>query len=124
MTVLFRDLNEARAVYQAALGGTLIHADEVPGRKRSLSYAVGEDTIIEAAKPLAPSSAEGMEPAGVGEGIYVVTFKTRNLQRAAEHLRSKGQRWTEEGDALVLDSHQAFGMVIGFSENDVPNRPN
>ena len=49
--MLFRDLNEARAVYQNALGGTLIHEDEVPGRKRSLYYVVGEDTIIEAAQP-------------------------------------------------------------------------
>jgi len=124
LTVLFRDLNEARAVYQHALGGTLIHEDEVPGRKRSLYYAVGADTIIEAAQPLSPTSPEGMDLARVGEGIYSVTFKTRNLKRAAEHLLSKGQRFTEDGDSLVLDSNQAFGMMLGFSEKDIPNRPN
>jgi catechol 2,3-dioxygenase-like lactoylglutathione lyase family enzyme len=123
VTVLFRDLNEARAVYQRALGGALIHEGEVPGRKRSLYYAVGEDTVIEAAQPLSPASPEGLDLARVGEGIYSVTFKTRNLQRAAEHLLSKGQRFTEDGDLLVLDSNQAFGMVIGFSEKDIPNRP-
>ena len=124
LTVLFRDLNEARAVYQHALGGTLIHEDEVPGRKRSLYYAVGEDTIIEAVQPLSPTSPEGIDLARVGEGIYSVTFKTRNLKRAAEHLLSKGQRFTEDSDSLVLDSNQAFGMMIGFSEKDIPNRPN
>jgi catechol 2,3-dioxygenase-like lactoylglutathione lyase family enzyme len=124
VTVLFRDLNEASAVYQDALGGTLIHTDEVPGRKRSLYFAVGEDTIIEAAQPLSPTSPEGMDLARVGEGIYSVTFKTRNVQRAAEHLLAKGQRCTEDGDALVLDSNHAFGMVIGLSEHDIPNRPN
>ena len=123
LTVLFRDLTEAPAVYQHALGGTLIHEAEVPGRKRSLYYAVGEDTIIEAAQPLSPTSPEGLDLARVGEGIYSVTFKTRNLQRAAEHLLSKGQRFTEEGDSLVLDSNQAFGMMIGLSETDIPNRP-
>jgi len=30
---------------------------------------------------------------------------------------------TEDGDALVLDSNQAFGMWIGLSETDIPNRP-
>jgi len=124
LTVLLRDLNEARAVYQNALGGMLIHEDEVPGRKRSLYYVVGEDTIIEAAQPLSPTSPEGIDMARMGEGIYSVTFKTRNLKRAAEHLLSKGQRFTEEGDSLVLDRDQAFGMMIGFSENDIPNRPN
>ncbi len=124
LTVLFRDLNEARAVYGNALGGALIHEDETPGRKRSLYYAVGEDTIIEAVQPLSPTRPEGSDLARAGEGIYSVTFKTRNLKRAAEHLLSKGQRFTEDGDSLVLDSNQAFGMVIGFSEKDIPNRPN
>ena len=123
LTVLFRDLNEARAVYGNALGGALIHEDEAPGRKRSLYYAVGEDTIIEAAQPLAPTSPEGMDLARVGEGIHSVTFKTRNLQRAAAHLLSKEQRFTKDGDSLVLDSNQAFGMRIELSEKDIPNRP-
>ena len=123
VTVLFRDLTDAPGVYQQALGGTLIHEAEVPGRKRSLYYAVGEDTIIEAAQPLSPTSPEGLDLAQVGEGIYSVTFKTQNLPRAAEHLLSKGQQLTEEGDALVLDRTQAFGMMIGLSETDIPNRP-
>jgi catechol 2,3-dioxygenase-like lactoylglutathione lyase family enzyme len=123
VTVLFRDLNEASAVYQDALGGTLIHEDEVPGRKRSRYYAVGADTIIEAVQPLSSTSPEGLDLAHAGEGIYSVTFKTRNLQRAAAHLLAKGQRYAEDGDALVLDSDQAFGMVIGFRENDIPHRP-
>jgi catechol 2,3-dioxygenase-like lactoylglutathione lyase family enzyme len=124
LTVLFRDLNEARAVYENALGGALFHEEEVPGRKRSLYYAVGEDTIIEAAQPLSPTSPEGIDLARAGEGIYSVTFKTRNLKRAAEHLLAKGQRFTEDGDSLMFDSNQAFGMMIGFSEKDIPNRPN
>lgn len=124
LTVLFRDLNDASAVYQHALGGMPIHENEVPGRKRSRYYAVGEDTIIEATQPLSPTSPEGIDLARAGEGIYSVTFKTRNLQRAAEHLVAKGQRCTEDGDSLVLDSSQAFGMRIGFSEQDIPHRPN
>ena len=71
-----------------------------------------------------PTSPEGRDLARVGEGIYSVTFKTRNVKRVAEHLLSKDQHFTEEGDSLVLDRDQAFGMVIGFSETDIPDRPN
>ena len=45
-------------------------------------------------------------------------------ERAAEHLLAKGQHFTEEGDSLELDRTQAFGMMIGFSETDIPNRLN
>jgi catechol 2,3-dioxygenase-like lactoylglutathione lyase family enzyme len=123
MTVLFRNLSDSRAVYQDALGGTLLHEEEVPGRKRSLYFAIGEDTIIEAAEPLSPTSPEGIDLVRVGEGIYSVTFKTRDLERAAGHLRSKGQPFSAEGDSLVLDSNQAFGMGIALTEKDIANRP-
>jgi catechol 2,3-dioxygenase-like lactoylglutathione lyase family enzyme len=123
MTVLFRNLGDSRAVYQDALGGTLLHEGEVPGRKRSLYFAIGEDTIIEAAEPLSSTSPEGIDLARVGEGIYSVTFKTRDLERAAGHLRSKGQQFSAEGDSLMLDTNQAFGMVIALTEKDIADRP-
>ncbi len=91
--------------------------------KRSLYYAVGEDTIIEAAQPLSPLSPEGLDLARMGEGMYSVTFKTRNVQRAAEQLFAKGQRCTEEDDALVLDRTQAFEMRIELSKHRLPHRP-
>jgi catechol 2,3-dioxygenase-like lactoylglutathione lyase family enzyme len=123
MTMLFRDLADARRVYQDALGGTPIHEEEMQGRKRSVFYAVGEDTVIEAAQPLSPTSPEGIDMERAGEGIYSVTFKTKDLKRAGEHLRSKGQRVAEDGDALVIDRDDAFGMVIGFRERSIPNDP-
>lgn len=121
ITVLFRNLNDSRAVYERALGGTLIHEEEVSGRKRSLYFTVGEDTTIEAAQPLSPTSPEGVDLERAGEGIHALTFKTRNLKRAREHLQSKAIRFAEESGSLVLDSNQTFGMVIGFTEKDVPN---
>lgn len=123
LTMLFRDLGDARKVYQEALGGTPIHEEETPGRKRSVFYAVGEDIVIEAAQPLSPRSPEGIDMERVGEGIHSVTFKTRDLKRAAEHLRAKGQRLGEDGGSIVIDGEDAFGMVIGFTERKIPNDP-
>jgi len=123
LTMLFRDLGDARKVYEQGLGGTPIHEAETPGRKRSVFYVVGENTVIEAAQPLSPTSPEGVDLEGAGEGIYSVTFKTKDLKRAADHLRSKGLRIAEDRDAIVIDRDDAFGMVIGFTEGKVPNDP-
>jgi 4-hydroxyphenylpyruvate dioxygenase-like putative hemolysin len=58
-----------------------------------------------------------------GEGIYSVTFKTKDLKRAIEHLRSKGQRVTDDEGSIVIDREDAFGMVLGFTERTIPNDP-
>lgn len=123
LTMLFRDLDDARKVYERALGGTQIHEEETPGRKRSVFYAVGEDTVIEAAQPLSPTSPEGLDMERAGEGIYSVTFKTKDVKRAAQYLRSKRQRVAEDAGSLVIDRDDAFGMVIGFTEGKIPNDP-
>jgi catechol 2,3-dioxygenase-like lactoylglutathione lyase family enzyme len=119
MTVLFRNLEDSRLVYEKALGAEVIHHGQIPGRKRSLYFAVGEDTVVEAAQPLSSTTPEGKDLARAGEGIFSVTFKTRNLERAADYLRSKAQEFTEDDDSLVLNSDQAFGMTIGFTESNL-----
>ncbi len=122
ITVLVRDLAEGKALYQDRLGGKLIHEEETSGQKRSAFFAVGEDTVIEAAQPLSATSPEGRDLEQAGEGIYAVTFKTSNLKRAAEFLQSKKQRLEMQGtDSLVLNREDSFGMVIGFTQRRVPN---
>ncbi|HZP46425.1 MAG TPA: VOC family protein [Candidatus Binataceae bacterium] len=123
LTMLFRDLGDARKVYEQALGCEPIHEQETAGRRRSVFYAVGADTIVEAAQPLSPTSPEGADLARAGEGIHAVTFRTKNLQRAADHLRSKGLHLMDDGDAIVIDPKDAFGTVLRFTEGSIPNDP-
>jgi catechol 2,3-dioxygenase-like lactoylglutathione lyase family enzyme len=124
ITVLIRDLKDARDLYQNALGGKLIHEEETPGRKKSAFFTVGEDTVIEAAQPLSPSSPEGRDLEEAGEGIYALTFKTKDLKRAADYLQSKKQRIELEGaDSLVLNRDDSFGMVLRFTQRRLPNDP-
>src|SRR6202158_5749629 len=123
MTVLFRNLNEARGVYEDGLGGKLIHQEDT-ARKRSMYFAVGEDSIVEAVQPLSASSPEGQDLERAGEGIYSVVFKTKDLNRAAEHLRYHKQRIESDGaNTLVINREEAFGMVIGFTDRKIPNDP-
>ncbi len=123
ITMLFGDLKDALRVYQDALGAKLFHEQEFAGRKRSAFFAVGADTVIEAAQPLSPSSPEGRELEQAGEGIFSVTFKTGNLTRAADHLRSNNVRFELTENGLVINREDAFGMVLGFTEQPLPNDP-
>ena len=123
ITVLFRKLDDARVVYEEALGGKLIFQEDSK-RKRSMFFAIGEDTIIEAVQPLSAASAEGLDLERAGEGIFSVIFKTKSLNRAADHLRSHNQRIEfDEANTLLIDREDAFGMVIGFTDRTIPNDP-
>jgi catechol 2,3-dioxygenase-like lactoylglutathione lyase family enzyme len=123
ITVLFRKLDDARDVYEKSLGGTLIHHEE-SAQRRSMYFTVGEDTVIEAVQPLSASSAAGQDLERAGEGIFSVTFKTRDLNRAAEHLRAHQQRIEFDGaNTLTINRDDAFGMVIGFTDRKIPNDP-
>jgi catechol 2,3-dioxygenase-like lactoylglutathione lyase family enzyme len=123
ITTLFRNLVDARKVYVGALGGKQLYEKHTPGGKQSVFYAVGADTVIEAVQPLSAASSEGRELEQSGEGIYSLTFKTKNLTRAAEHLRSKGLQVSEDSDGLTIHPDDAFGMVLRFSEQTIPNDP-
>ena len=71
-----------------------------------------------------PSSAEGQDLESAGEGIFSVIFKTKDLNRAADHLRAHKQRIEFDGaNTLVINREDAFGMVIGFTDRTIPNDP-
>jgi catechol 2,3-dioxygenase-like lactoylglutathione lyase family enzyme len=124
ITVLFGDLKAAKTLYIDLLGGKLLHESETAGRKRSVFIAVGEDTVIEAAQPVSAASPEGRDLEANGEGVHAVTFKTLNLKRASEFLKSKRQRIeSESADTLVLNTGDSFGMVVSFTDRAIPNDP-
>lgn len=123
ITAIVGDLAAAKRIYGDMLGGKLLCEDETPGRTKSVFFAVGEDTIVEAAQPLSAGSVEGRELEVNGEGIYAVTFQTRDLNRAADFLKSKKQKFVSERDTLVLNPVDAFGMTIAFTSRRIPNDP-
>ena len=124
ITVVVGDLASAKRFYCEILGAKPIHEEEIVGRKRSAYVAVGEDTVVELAQPLSAAGREAQDLERNGEGIHALTFKTSNLARAAEFLKSKQLRPEPDGTAAIaLGPEQAFGMVIGFTERRLPNDP-
>jgi len=122
--VAVRDLPAAKRLYCDVLAGKLLHEEETAGRKLSAFVAVGEDTVVELAQPLSPASPEGRDMEQNGEGIYSLIFKTRDLAKAGDFLRSKQMRPEPDGaDTIILGKDQAFGMVVGFTQRALPNDP-
>jgi catechol 2,3-dioxygenase-like lactoylglutathione lyase family enzyme len=124
ITVLFGDLKTGKSLYVDLLGGKLLHESETPGRKRSAFIAVGEDTVVEVAQPLSTNTAEARDLEANGEGVHAVTFKTLNLKRAADFLKSKNQRIeAEDSNSFMLNINDSFGMPMGFADLAIPNDP-
>jgi catechol 2,3-dioxygenase-like lactoylglutathione lyase family enzyme len=121
ITVLVRDLSKGKAFYQDVLGGKLLHEEDTADQK-SAFVAVGEDTVVELAQPLSAQSPLARDLEHAGEGLYAVTFKTRDLGRAAEFLQSKKQRIESRSpDSLILNRQDSFGIGIGFTERLIPH---
>ena len=124
ITVVVRELAEAKRLYCEILGGRLIHEEESPGRKKSAFAAIGEDTVVELAQPLSMATPEGRDMERNGEGIHALVFKTADLAKAKQFLESKGLKPQMDGaDSIVLDREQAFGMAVGFTRRALPNDP-
>ncbi len=122
--VVVRDLPAAKRLYCDILGGTLMHEEEIAGRKQSAFVAVGEDSVVELIQSHSPASLEGQDLEKNGEGIHSLIFKTSDLGRARDFLKAKHHQPESDGpDTIILGPDQAFGMVIGFTQRTLPNDP-
>jgi catechol 2,3-dioxygenase-like lactoylglutathione lyase family enzyme len=122
--VVVRDLDAATRLYCDVLGGTLFHTDEVPERARRAYVAIGEDSVVELALPLDPTSREGRDLDHNGEGIHSLVFRTADLDRASAFLVDQGLTpERDDDDTVVLGPDQAFGMVVGFTRRALPGDP-
>jgi catechol 2,3-dioxygenase-like lactoylglutathione lyase family enzyme len=121
ITVLVRDVSKGKAFFGDVLGGKPLHEAETAAQK-SAFVAVGEDTVVEVAQPLDAHSPQARDLEHAGEGLYAVTFKTKDLGRAAEFLQSKKQRIeSRDAHSLSIDRADTFGIGIAFTDRSIPN---
>ncbi|MGH8336455.1 MAG: VOC family protein, partial [Gammaproteobacteria bacterium] len=123
LTVVVGDLAKAKKLYCEVLNSKLIHEDETAAKK-SAYVVVSEDSIVELAQPLSTSSPEGRDLEKNGEGLFAMTFQSKDLSRAQEFLKSKGMAPAAEGKhGIAVGMDQAFGMTVGFTDQPVPGDP-
>lgn len=121
LTVVVRDLEPAVAFYADVLGGEVVRRGRGADATDSVFVRVGEDSVIELARPDDERCRAGRDLARNGEILHSVTFKVRDLDAAREHLEQHGVRVAERqsGD-LVLDPDDCFGAVLRLTEDGAP----
>ena len=117
MTVVVRDLEAAVGFYSGVLGGEVLRRGRGSDAADSAFVRVGEDTVIELARPDDEHSRAGRDLARNGEIMHSVTFRVRSLDAARRHLGACGVRVAEQrsGD-LVLEPDDCFGAVLRLTE--------
>ena len=117
------DLDRARSLFVDALGGKVLHA-ETGQMKDSVYVWVGNDSVVELAKPLAFGTRLADDLAANGELPHACTFTVRDLDAAERHIDKVGVRVADrDGDTFTLDPADCFGAVYAFTSGSVPGDP-
>jgi catechol 2,3-dioxygenase-like lactoylglutathione lyase family enzyme len=123
ITTVVEDLPRARALYEEILEGQVIH-EETDAEAARTFVVVGEDTVVELARPLRDDTALGRDLAAHGELPHAMTWKVRDLDAAERHVEKVGVgisgRW---GDTLTLDPVDTFGAILAFTDRSIPGDP-
>jgi catechol 2,3-dioxygenase-like lactoylglutathione lyase family enzyme len=122
VTLTVADVDKARDTYVNVLGGTLLHEGEVAlGKTKSAFVAVGTDLVVELAQPLDDSTPIGADFAKLGQSLYAVTLRVKDLGAAETYLKGKGFEFqARDEQTLLSDPESSKGVVYGFTSADIP----
>lgn len=130
LTIAVHDADAAARFYTDVL-----QASPLPDQPSTVGTAdarfvlVGEDTVLELARPRDEESLLASELRTVGECVTTVTFTVRDLDRAAAHLDRLVALVTATGstatdvDYLVLDRSRTWGAEYRFTERALVGDP-
>jgi len=124
-TVLTRDLDRAKQLYTGVLGGTLLHegASQLTGTA-STYVLMGEQTIVELARPTREDTIAARDHAANGEIHHAVAFTVADLDRAEDYLTAKGITVLERDDrTLITDPATTQGVPFRWTTWVVPGDP-
>jgi catechol 2,3-dioxygenase-like lactoylglutathione lyase family enzyme len=125
ITVVVRDVDQASGFFHEVLGCEVVHDDpSTPGGTASRFLLVGTETVVELAQPLRAGGRAAADLRANGEIVHALTFRVRDLERAAEYVASRSIGVAERGDdTLVLDPADTFGAVVALTTWRLPNDP-
>jgi hypothetical protein len=122
-TTIATDLERARALYADGFEGRVIHED-TSADAESLFVFVGNETVVELARPTRSDSRLAQDLAENGELPHAVTFAVRDLDAAERHVEKVGVGIVDRsGDAFTLDPADCFQAVYAFTDATIPGDP-
>ena len=124
LTVVVRDLDQAKEFYGGLLEGKLLHEGSSRLAANSAFFQVSPDTIVELARPSNGDSLAAQDLEANGQMLHAVTFKVKDLDQAGRHLEGLGVKANPLGsEALEVGPDQAFGARLIFCRDTIPNDP-
>lgn len=117
MTVVVNDLDAAKEFYLNGLNATpIVETDCAITGTRSAFVAMGHETVVEIALPVSDNSLAARDLAQNGPFFHAVTWKVRDLEKARNHLESKGVVISDANESFLLtDPETTHGAVHRFT---------
>lgn len=125
VTVVVGDLEGATALWRDGVGATLVHegTSQLAGT-RSAYVAVGPETVVELATPLAPGTLAAADLAAFGDTCHAMAFGVADLDQVADRLGDLGVGVLSRDDTTILaDPAHTFGAPLRFTTWRVPGDP-
>jgi catechol 2,3-dioxygenase-like lactoylglutathione lyase family enzyme len=122
-TTIAADLDRARTLYENGFDGRVVH-EETSDDAESVFVFVGNETIVELARPTTTDSRLAADLAENGELPHALTFKVRDLDAAEHHVEKVGTRIVDRsGDTFTLDPADCFEAIYSFTDRTIPGDP-
>lgn len=125
LTVVVHDVDAATRFYTDVVDA--VRLDKQPPWEPDADSAfvmVGEDTVVELVHPHDPASRLGRELGSVGECVIGVTFKVRDVDKAASHLEVRQAPVVAvEDHRIVLDRTRTWGAEYRFTDEALRGDP-
>ena len=122
-TVLTDRKERALSLLVDVLGGRVIEESRNDLLATQSTFVALADGVIEVGQPLEDGSPamEDWQRHAPDDAYHALTWKVRDLDRAAAHLEASGVRVrSRSGTALITDPATSLGVAWGFSSELVP----
>jgi len=117
ITLLPRDVNAARHLYEDVLGGTMIGERHWEWYGTDILYVrLNPSTVIELAHPISEQSRAAADMQSGGDVLHAVTFAVDAVDRLAAQLNRGGVQTSGDGADLVIDPASAAGATLRFTQ--------
>jgi len=124
ITLVVHDVDAARRFYTEILDAVALPDQTGTPGTESTFVLVGEDTVLELARPTDDTSVLGRELSQVGQCVTGVTFKVADAARAAEHLTLRQAPVAAIGNHdITLDRTRTWNTDYRFTDLSLVGDP-
>jgi catechol 2,3-dioxygenase-like lactoylglutathione lyase family enzyme len=125
ITVVVHDVAAATRFYTDVLSAVALDDQPSSVADAEASFVmIGEDTVVELARPRDPSSVHARELETVGQCVTGITFKVRDVHQVADHFQLHGVPvLSVDEHEVVLDRAHTWNTDYRFTDRTLTGDP-